>query len=293
MTESAPGNGPTSQPEIHLPDVQQSIEAYAASQPPLVTAVMAISDPRRLKLAVRAINQFGNQSYDNKQLLVINSSGKRITNRNHPIVQEIEVDPAQYPTVGALRNLGIQQSEAEWILPWDDDNHSHPHRIALQMAHRREGSCVVLSHEIRLDVQMASPETHCVCVCEEPEGIPGTILFPRSVVWAGSATPPLYDDLLSGPGEDVALLRQFGERKIVLHNGYGFPGPMLHLAFYQGLNLKSRGEFFGRFAGAEFYQHRDLAVSGDRLDYLVHVMRQYGYDIHEEQRVNPAPGAGS
>lgn len=243
--------------------------------PARVTAFMPIYDPRRFRMAARAVDQFTQQTYANRELVIVNSSGRRLTERDTDMGREILVDPTQYPTVGALRNAAVREATGEWCMPWDDDDFSHPHRMTFQMAYRREGACVLLTHQLRIDIR-----NNVACVWHEPDGIPGTALFPRLLATEDGSPSPLYDESLALGGEDDAFLRQFGpNRVLLLADNTWFPGPGLHVAFYHGLNLKSREAFLGPFAAAEHEGRRQPEFTDDLMDYLRAVLDNYGMGV--------------
>ena len=107
---------------------------------PLVTAVMLTGhDARRRPLADLAIECFLNQTWEHKNLLIINQ-GERF-NIPDPQIREFLVKddwnigslPASSITIGMLRNIAHEYADAEYLINWDDDDYYHPERIAVQM----------------------------------------------------------------------------------------------------------------------------------------------------------------
>lgn len=107
----------------------------------LVCCVMLTKD--RPAMARRAVECFRQQGYENKRLLIYN------TGHQGPLMDDCEVldvssqihEPciigADADSIGELRNGAIQSAEevsAEIIIHWDDDDWSHPERIAEQVA---------------------------------------------------------------------------------------------------------------------------------------------------------------
>ncbi len=243
--------------------------------PARVSALMVVGNARRFRMASRAVDQFSQQTYAHRELVIVNSSERRLTERDTDMGREILVDPAQYPTVGALRNLAVREATGEWCMPWDDDDYSHPHRMTFQMAYRREDACVLLTHQLRVDVR-----NNVAIVWNEPDGIPGTIMFPRLMQTEDGTPHPLYDESLAAGGEDDAFLRQFGPDRVLLPSGnHWFPGPGLHVAFHHGLNVKSRESFLGSYAAPEHSGRRHPEFTDDLLDYLRVVLDNYGMTI--------------
>ncbi len=235
---------------------------------PSVSAILAIVDPRRAAMARRSVNQFMKQSYRNKQLVIVNGTGTSLLDNQHPWINEVMVDPLAYPNAAAMRNFGIDQSTGDWIMPWDDDDHSHPHRILVQMAHRQANCCVLLSHQVRME-----PMGSMICVLNDDVlGLPCTALFPRDVVY--------YDPNMSA-GEDVEILqRGFPNRRIVVPNdGNWFPGPILSIAFYHGLNTLTREQFFGRYADPRFIGVPPDGLTQAMFDYVAGALSTYGLEM--------------
>ncbi len=256
--------------------------------PPKVTVLLCVSDPRRISLCRTTINQFIRyQSYRNYELLVINNSGQAVTNREHALVREIAITSPE--SLATLRNIGIAAATGAWIMPIDDDDYHHAHRLALQMAHRQVGKCVMLSHQIRVDTKNS-----IVCIHEDSLGIPGSILFPRH---ASDYQHNLYDAAWrEGSGEDVEFFeRNFGDNRVVIPNDSSwFPGPAMMVCCWHGLNLKSREQFMGGYADVERYKGmRPDGLNDDLLAYLSSTLRVYGLNLGTDQMEGPAAAAGN
>lgn len=96
-------------------------------QQPTVCAIMLTRD--RPEMAARAVRCFRAQTYENRYLLVLHN-GDRPT-------QSIGWEGVWQPsagTIGKLRNDALRLTQEEIIIHWDDDDWSHPSRIAEQVA---------------------------------------------------------------------------------------------------------------------------------------------------------------
>ena len=106
---------------------------------PRVCCVMLTRD--RPRLAARAVRCFVEQTYENKILMVWDSSAdfepwfEFVSNGGARLPRMVHIPAEPLPTVGRLRN----EANAFWTEPpilihWDDDDWSHPNRIAEQVA---------------------------------------------------------------------------------------------------------------------------------------------------------------
>ena len=170
-------------------------------KPPLVTAVMITGKtPKHEKMARVAVQSFLDQTYTNKELVIIND-GPYELRIGHPSVREILIREPQKKILGELRNLGIEEARGDWIIQWDDDDYHHPHRILFQMAHRRPDKAVVLLKQLRVDITKGE----IICVQCDDGGIAGTILHPAK-------TDVRYP--IEAQGEDRQFLRGFSTVRV-------------------------------------------------------------------------------
>lgn len=243
---------------------------------PLVTGVIVLAEDERINLARSSVTSFLRQTYPNYETVIVNASPeKAVLNDAWDTLREFKVDPVQFPTIGALRNKGIEEARGEWILPFDDDDHNHLHRLFLQMAVRRAGCCVALSDQVRVDI-----DRNMLCVISNPKGLPSTILFPRE---KDDGTLNLYDpDMLEAGEDDEFMERNFGESKtVVLPTGAGvdgdwFPGPCTSIAYYHTRNKSDRERFFGRYAQPSYENRVASDIPEDHMEYIRNAMERAG-----------------
>ncbi|MFF0148462.1 glycosyltransferase involved in cell wall biosynthesis [Amycolatopsis sulphurea] len=104
---------------------------------PAVSCLMITRD--RPALAARAIGCFARQRYAARELVIVNQGGAeyraRLADlaRAHEIsdVRIIDADPGL--RLGALRNISLDAAEGDLVCIWDDDDCSHPDRLAVQV----------------------------------------------------------------------------------------------------------------------------------------------------------------
>jgi hypothetical protein len=156
---------------------------------PRVTAVLCTGLPGRETLAKAAIRSFFQQSYPNRDLLIFNHSKgepyeyrlKNIMDEPPPEVAVREILVDKFPTLGEMRSAALDELDAgtKFVVQWDDDDWSHPQRIAKQMTalhQAKSGSCCVLGSQIRYSVPRNTAFRHN----NQQSGIAGTILFPNN-----------------------------------------------------------------------------------------------------------------
>lgn len=181
---------------------------------PLITCVMVTGkSPDRKRLALQAIRSYLQQTYTRRELLIVNDADWDLGDGEG--IREIKVSPR---TLGELRNVGLEEAHGEWICQWDDDDYSHPVRLERQLAVAEPDKCVLLSKQVRYNFEEDS-----AFAAKVGEGIPGTILHPR--------TEQRY--LPEGKHEDSHFWKDVWgpERRVLLTDV-----PWLYFRFYHGSN---------------------------------------------------------
>ena len=105
---------------------------------PTVCAVMLTAG--RPEMARRAVEAFRAQMYPAKRLLILDSGPSRfdahvyIGNNGQPDNERLLWNPGAGEPVGQWRNIAALQSKnVDILIHWDDDDYSHPNRIAEQV----------------------------------------------------------------------------------------------------------------------------------------------------------------
>ena len=167
----------------------------------LVSAVMITGKhPSRTNLARVAVRCFLEQTYSEKELVIINDSEIPLAVSN-PQVREILVPFSPSVTLGDLRNLGIDHSRGDLLIQWDDDDWHHPNRIDRQVSAWTKGVAVLLREQIRYNSCNGNAFLH-----QNPKGIIGTILHERR---CAARYPSIRK------AEDTRFLRQFHLQNVV------------------------------------------------------------------------------
>lgn len=219
---------------------------------PRVTAVLCTGLPGRERLAKAAIRSFFQQTYPNRDLLIFNhSKGTPYEYRLANVmeapppdvgVREILVD--RFPTLGEMRSAALDQLDAgtKFVVQWDDDDWSHPLRIARQMTalhQAKPGSCCVIGSQIRYSVPRNTAFRHN----NPQQGIAGTILFPNNG----------YRYQAEHSAEDSTFLKEHflsRQKCQVLYE----PGmPELYLRFFHGGNICSEEHVMKVYARTQWH----------------------------------------
>lgn len=108
-----------------------------ADPPPLISCIMPTFDRRRF--VPRAIAQFQNQDYPNKELVIVDDGSDPIADL---VPEDTRIRLIRLPrrmSVGAKRNIACENSRGGLIAHWDDDDWHASHRLSRQ-AQRLLGS---------------------------------------------------------------------------------------------------------------------------------------------------------
>lgn len=250
----------------------------------LVTAVMITGkDPRRRGLARAALQSFLLQTYRYKELLVINDSEQPLLSTYAGCSDRLrEAMVEKGKTLGELRNIGLAEMRGDYAIQWDDDDWSHPERIATQMAVAAPATAVTLSHQVRYSflndnafVWKANP------INGRRLGIMGTVLHPRTKL-RYPAEPKR---------EDTLFLQQWPLIRVVENGPQNQHGPELYLRFCHDCGNTWSPQHIMRSAAGE---HRIWDLPGPAADYLRQVLREHYSDIDRDvdgslSEVAPAP----
>ena len=101
------------------------------TEQPLVSCIMPTANRRRF--VPFAIRQFQEQTYPNKELIVLDDGGDAVEDLmpDDPSIRYIRIKGSR--TLGAKRNACVEVSRGEIIMHWDDDDWMAPWRIRVQV----------------------------------------------------------------------------------------------------------------------------------------------------------------
>jgi glycosyltransferase involved in cell wall biosynthesis len=112
----------------------------------MISCLMVTRD--RVSLARRAIRSYADQTYPNRELVIVTDGTERYRASLDRYASFIDAKNVRFAdpgrpgqTLGALRNLSMDVAKGELVCQWDDDDCSHPERLSSQAAHMlREGA---------------------------------------------------------------------------------------------------------------------------------------------------------
>jgi glycosyltransferase involved in cell wall biosynthesis len=193
--------------------------------------------PERRPMALAAVRSFLAQNYAPMELLIINDGGiplMDVVSRQVGglLIREMAVE--KQPTLGHLRNIGLENANGEYIAQWDDDDWSHPDRIAYQMEYAKKLQ-IPVTLEAQIRYSFKSNNAFVVRQYPRPDyavGIPGTVLHPK--------TDLRYPE--EALHEDTHFLKQF-EKVHIIHNS-----PTLYIRFSHGANSWDEKHIMGSYS---------------------------------------------
>jgi len=246
--------------------LNQSIPKYG----PLVSALLIVSEPKRVNWARRAVNRFLAQTYPNKQLVIVNAAGMPVTSGVSRDVKEIPFEPGDRhpePTVGGMRNFALELADGDMIYPcWDDDDVYSQHLLSYLVAACRPGRGAALAQQIRVHVWNSSAYMY-----GQRDGIPGTMLFPRAPL------ANAWFDHTRRFGDADAFFSRYAARLIDAAHNAAYPETTLHLAVYHDSNASPVDEFMGPF-GQSDHKGR-IALAGPEAKFLRDVLEASGFKV--------------
>jgi glycosyltransferase involved in cell wall biosynthesis len=244
--------------------VSSQAPAVVNGKLPGVSCLMVTLD--RLTLAKRSIRSFAAQRYEDRELLVVTDGSEVFRRALERYVAALGLERVRffYPegdglTLGRLRNISMEEARGELICQWDDDDYSHPERLAVQVGHMldaRAAACFLTDHLQFID------EQRMLCwidwtVDGALEGTarlaPGTLLMFRDARFKYPEDGPF-----ARQGEDSVFLERLYHSVPVAHlSGAGH----LYLYQYHGRNTFPREHHYRmsscRTSNAHLHENAD------------------------------------
>ncbi len=201
-------------------------QLFSGWKKPKVSALMITGkNAERYPLARVSLGCFLDQTWPNKELVIINHGNEKVCKTPDARIKEVFVTKGQGVTLGDLRNWSIDNATGDWCMTWDDDDWHHPTRIENQMANTRQKHISTLIWQIR-----CSLTNNCAFYDKMPTGQQMSVIYERS-------TPARYLSL--EVREDTKFIEWFSDRVILVDNHVGNWNcdPAQYIRFYHGRNI--------------------------------------------------------
>lgn len=214
---------------------------------PLVSCLMVTAD--RPHLVPRALHCYEQQTYPNTELVVLDNGDEPIehllTDVEGPVTYRYqEKEPGM--TVGALRDIPLEEANGTFVVPqWDDDDWSHPRRIERQVAVLQQGydACTLQGTLMHVDHPDYFEHPFIGLL---PNGVPPTIVHRQNADIRYPNLPRVHDT------EYVNKWRE--QRYCILPRTES----RLYLRYFHGDNLWEKGHFLRRLRNTP----KDLLLYG-------------------------------
>ena len=140
----------------------------------------------RAQLARRAIQCLANQSWENKELIIVDDGDEDYTKILEPYIDHF---PIRYHRInrqpgmnlGALRNLSLELADGDFCAQWDDDDWYHPSRLETCIETlERENLDAVVQRWTLMHINTANMRSHPFRA-ELRYGTPGTIVHRNGI----------------------------------------------------------------------------------------------------------------
>lgn len=145
----------------------------------------------RFEWLKRTIRCYVNQTYSNKELVILSQGNKEINRLISDYIRIIGRDDILFfecsPTMslGAMRNLSIEISSGEILCQWDDDDYSHPRRMVNQYHHLLKGNVSASVYTQHLKYYYQTGDIYWIDWSIEKnlfeKFLPGTIMFRKNI----------------------------------------------------------------------------------------------------------------
>lgn len=192
----------------------------------------------RKHLLRRSLLSFKNQTYPNKEVVVIDNGHETVddllTDFSSDEVVYVRIDPSPDNILGDLRNISLDKATGNYMICWDDDDWFHPERIAVELQALRQGydACCLTGNIFHIDSEEFMDHPYIGLL---PDGSPSSIMHRR-------------DDDIRYPSlsreEDTVYLNKWIEEKRYkqLDLSYSY----LFVRVFHGTNVSGRKHFLRR-----------------------------------------------
>lgn len=227
--------------------INEGVSVTRDEQPKVSALMLTGKCPERYALARVAIESFHDQSWDNRELVIINHGDESLANGD-PRIREIRIDRPADMTLGDMRNLSLDLAQGDYVLQWDDDDWHHPKRMETMMEWRDRGQVIAIRWQVRINLRTRSAYYN---KCDTGQ---------QMSILHKAGEPFRYPRM--NRREDTMFLGQFS-RKCVIDNAPHEPlGPMLYVRTFHDMNIWHEEHVMRHLAGKE--NEREINDADDR-----------------------------
>jgi len=215
---------------------------FSNQQFPMISCLL-VTAKGRFHLAKRSIDFYVAQTYENRELVIVNEGPRAYQLRIEEYVKTLNRPDIRFVwlngsyTLGALRNISMAVAQGELFVQWDDDDFCMPQRIATQyafLARHPEAKVCYLSDQLHYFFQDNTlywdnwKKYHSGGGAKRYSLIPGTIMayknvgvrYPSSGIYCRAGEDSiLAERLLMKESESVILLEGAGYMHMYTHHG--------------------------------------------------------------------------
>jgi glycosyltransferase involved in cell wall biosynthesis len=253
---------------------QKKNERAMESKEPKVSCLMVTAN--RPQLCRRAVRCYNNQSYTNKELVVVDDGEVDLSGVLASVPDQeltyVRLNRNPSNVLGRLRNISLDYASGSYVAQWDDDDWYHPDRLKRQAEVLTQGyeACTLAATLMHVDEPNYFEHPYAGFLTE---GVPGTIMHLND----HSVTYPEVER-----GEDTEYLDAWRSRKYA-----ELPPSTMHLFIrcYHGSNTWEMGHFLRRVRNSpadllSYFWHKTL-----RHDLFAHPRFQLSEDAKRAFRM--------
>lgn len=211
----------------------------------------------RKKLLERAVQSFRDQTYPNKELVLLYESDDGETTEYARALKDsnlilVELPSSEGFNLGRLRNRSLRECRGEYFCQWDDDDWSHRDRLSFQMDVIKASGmpACLLFHWLMYDERTGK------AYLSNRRPWEGSLLCKKSILGGGLG----YEEVVRH--EDTYLIRELFKRSLL------FPVmmPKLYIYVYHGDNLCTREHWENIFRAANELSAESTSIIKGILD---------------------------
>lgn len=184
---------------------------------PKISCLMVTSG--RYELMKKSIKCYIDQTYSNKELIVLSQATPEINNQIKEHIDSLGRKDIQFiwcspkMALGGMRNLSVELSTGDVLCQWDDDDLYHPFRLVTQFKYLNHDGAVASCYRQHLKYYQTTGEIYWIDWSIERQEferyLPGTIMFwKKHFYYFNNILYPEKGDC-SYKEEDLCLLQRF------------------------------------------------------------------------------------